>query len=103
MFSPEGGTGYDLRGVFLTMDRRSGDVQIRFDSRLGADILQFRGRIERIGNDGVEARLYEGINRGDAARLDARARIQLREGNRVRAIQIEGLARGQRFRVTYAE
>ncbi|MGC8881667.1 MAG: hypothetical protein ACP5UT_02445 [Bryobacteraceae bacterium] len=103
MFSPEGGTGYDLRGVYLTMDRRSGDVQIRFDSRLGADILQFRGRIERIGNDGVEARLYEGVNRGDAAQLDARARIQLREGNRVRAIQIEGLARGQRFRVTYAE
>lgn len=102
-FSPDSGAGYDLRGVFLTMDRRSGDVQMRFDSRLGADILQFRGRIERISGDVVEARLYDGVSRGDAAQLDARARIQLRDGGRVRAIQIEGLARGQRFRVNYAE
>ncbi len=103
MFSPEAGAGYDLRGVFLTMDRRSGDVQMRFDSQLGADILQFRGRIERISGDVVEARLFDGVSRGDAAQVDARARIQLADGSRVRAIQIEGLARGQRFRVNYAE
>ncbi|MCX7605313.1 MAG: hypothetical protein N2036_14655 [Bryobacteraceae bacterium] len=103
MFSPEAGAGYDLRGVFLTMDRRSGDVQMRFDSRLGADVLQLRGRIERISGDVVEARLYEGVNRGDAAQVDARARIQMRDANRVRAIQIDGMARGQRFRVQYAE
>lgn len=103
MFSPDSGAGYDLRAVTLTMDRRSGDVRLLFDSRLGADILQFRGRIERISGDLVEARLYEGVSRGDAAEVDARARIQLRDSSRIRAIQIEGLARGQRFRVNYSE
>jgi hypothetical protein len=103
MFSPDNGAGYDLRGVWLSMDRASGDVEIRFDSRLGADVLRFRGRLERISNNVIEARLYEGVNQGDAAPAEGRARILLSEGSRVRSVAIDGVARGVRFRVTYSE
>jgi hypothetical protein len=103
MFSPDNGAGYDLRGVWLNMDRASGDVEIRFDSRLGADVLRFRGRLERISNNVIEARLYEGVNQGDAAPAEGRARILLSEGSRVRSVAIDGVARGVRFRVTYSE
>jgi hypothetical protein len=84
-------------------DRRNGEVQLRFDSSFGGETLMFRGRLERVSGDTIEARLLEGINRGDAAPVDARARILLRDGNRVRSIFIEGRARNQPFRVNYNE
>lgn len=102
-FSLDSGQGYDLRGASVLADRRNGEVQIRFDSGFGGDTLQFRGRLERVSGDTIEARLMEGINRGDAAPVDARARILLRDANRVRSILIEGRARTERFRVTYNE
>jgi hypothetical protein len=103
MFSVDAGQGYDLRGASVFADRSNGEVQIRFESAFGGDTLQFRGRLERVAADAIEARLMEGINRGDAAPVDARARILLRDANRVRSIFIEGRARNERFRVNYSE
>lgn len=102
-FSLDSGPGYDLRGASVYADRRSGEVQIRFESSFGADTLQFRGRLERVSADAIDAVLLEGINRGDAAPVDARARILLRDSSRVRSIVIEGRARNERFRVNYNE
>lgn len=103
MFSMDAGQGYDLRGASVFADRSNGEVQIRFGSVFGGDTLQFRGRLERVTADAIEARLMDGINRGDAAPVEGRARILLREANRVRSIFIEGRARNQIFRVTYNE
>jgi hypothetical protein len=103
IFSMDAGQGYDLRGVSVFADRGNGEVQIRFDSAFGGDTLQFRGRLERVTADAIEARLVDGINRGDAAPVDARARILLRDANRVRSVFIEGRARNQIFRVSYNE
>lgn len=100
-FSVDSGPGYDLRGATVQVDRRTGQVQIRFDSGLGLDILQFRGRLERVADDVIEARLMEGLNRGDSAPVEGRARILLRDSSRVRSILIEGRARNERFRVNY--
>jgi len=102
-FSMDSGQSYDLRGASVMADRNSGEVQIRFASGFGGDALQFRGRLERVSADAIEARLTEGINRGDAAPVDARARILLRDANRVRSILIDGRARNERFRVNYNE
>lgn len=102
-FAMDSGQGYDLRGASVFADRRNGEVQIRFESGFGGDTLQFRGRLERVSADAIEARLMEGMNRGDAAPVDARARILLRDSNRVRSIFIEGRARNERFRVNYSE
>ncbi|MGQ9919412.1 MAG: hypothetical protein ACUVS7_18590 [Bryobacteraceae bacterium] len=99
----DAGQGYDLRGASVFADRSNGEVQIRFGSVFGGDTLQFRGRLERVTADAIEARLMDGINRGDAAPVEGRARILLREANRVRSIFIEGRARNQIFRVTYNE
>lgn len=101
MFSADSESGYSLSGASVMADRRTGEVEIRFDSRLGADILRFRGRLQRVANDVIEARLVEGINQGDAAPVEGRARILLRDSSRVRSIVIEGRARDERFRVSY--
>lgn len=102
-FSLDSGGGYPLSGASVMADRRTGEVEIRFDSRLGSDVLRFRGRLERVANDVIEARLVDGINQGDPAPVEGRARILLRDSSRVRTIVIEGRARNERFRVNYSE
>lgn len=97
------GRDWEIYGVDVMVDRRSGQVTVRMDTNAGRDSLVFTGRLQRVTGKTIYADVRGGGNGAFRDSAVGQMRIRLDNGRRVDDIRMDGEMGGRSFRLRWSD